>query len=147
MEMPRLTPLSPSPRRALSPIEITFFNGNWTNDGTGDKLNHSGNPDPSVHGGANFHLRVSGADITTNLVAILYAPPLGAPAEPIGISSVKADATNLTLTWTGGKAPFQVQRRDQVASRAWVNVGAPTNDRAAAVPLSGAAGFFRVSGQ
>src|SRR5262249_23297030 len=47
------------------PIEITYFNGDWTDDGTGAKLNHSGNPDPAHHGGANFHLRVDGADITT----------------------------------------------------------------------------------
>src|SRR2546422_6042570 len=40
--------------------------GDWTSDGTGANLNHSGNPDPSVHGGANFHLRVTGTDVTTN---------------------------------------------------------------------------------
>ena len=46
----------------LYPIEVTYFNGDWTSDGTGANLNHSGNPDPSVHGGANFHLRVAGAE-------------------------------------------------------------------------------------
>jgi hypothetical protein len=55
------------------PIEITYFNGDWTSDGTGANLNHSGNPDPAVHGGANFHLRFAGADITTNIArGLLY---------------------------------------------------------------------------
>ena len=60
----------------LYPIEITFFNGDWTSDGTGAKLNHSGNPDPGVHGGANFHLRVAGADdvTTTSARRGCYAP-------------------------------------------------------------------------
>ncbi len=43
----------------LYPIEITYFNGDWTSDGD----NHSGNPDPTFHGGASFHLRINFADI------------------------------------------------------------------------------------
>jgi len=67
----------------LYPIEITFFNGDWTSDGTGANLNHSGNPDPSVHGGANFHLRVIGTDVTTNSVTMFFpvAPAGPLPAE------------------------------------------------------------------
>src|SRR4029078_6922930 len=57
----------------LYPIEITYFNGDWTSDGTGANLNHSGNPDASVHGGANLHLRVAGADVTTNLAKMFYS--------------------------------------------------------------------------
>jgi hypothetical protein len=64
----------------LYPIEITFFNGDWTSDGN----NHSGNPDPGVHGGANFHLRMSGADITPAGVAMLY-PPSAAPRPPVAV--------------------------------------------------------------
>ncbi|MFO1498848.1 MAG: PA14 domain-containing protein [Verrucomicrobiota bacterium] len=64
----------------LYPIEVTYFNGDWTDDGTGDKLNHSGNPDPAHHGGANFHLRVNGADVTTNNVSLFYGPQPAAPA-------------------------------------------------------------------
>jgi len=74
-------------------------------------------------------------------------PGGGTAAEPVGIGSIKVEGANLILNWTGGKAPFQVQRRDQVASGAWNNVGAPTNERTASVPRSGAAGFYRISGQ
>jgi len=57
----------------LYPIEITYFNGDWTSDGN----NHSLNPDPGVHGGANFHLRVAGADVTPARAGIFHpvAPP------------------------------------------------------------------------
>ncbi len=60
----------------LYPIEITYFNGDWTSDNSPDGspagVNHSGNPDPSVHGGANFHLRMSGATITAEGVKLLH---------------------------------------------------------------------------
>jgi hypothetical protein len=72
------------------PIEVTYFNGDWTSDGTGDNLNHSGSTDPALHGGANFHLRVNGADITTNLVALLVSdagvlviPPTASAGAPV----------------------------------------------------------------
>ena len=54
------------------PIEVTYYNGDWTSDGTGANLNHSGSTDPSLHGGANFHLRVAGADVTTNNAAMFH---------------------------------------------------------------------------
>jgi len=50
----------------LYPIEITFFNGDWTSDG-----GHNGSPNPADHGGANFHLRINNADITPAQVGSL----------------------------------------------------------------------------
>jgi hypothetical protein len=52
----------------LYPIEITYFNGDWTSDGN----NHSGNPDPGVHGGANFRLRIAGNNVTAADVARFF---------------------------------------------------------------------------
>jgi hypothetical protein len=49
----------------LYPIEITYFNGDWTDDTACPNPpvpNHSTNC--ASHGGANFHLRLNGADIT-----------------------------------------------------------------------------------
>ncbi|HXG47488.1 MAG TPA: PA14 domain-containing protein, partial [Methylomirabilota bacterium] len=65
----------------LYPIEITYFNGDWTSDGN----NHSGNPDPSVHGGANFRLRLNEANITPAGVQMLHMQaPL--PQATIGLN-------------------------------------------------------------
>ena len=52
----------------LYPIEITYFNGDWTSDGN----NHTGNPDPSVHGGANVHLRMGFSDVTAAQVGMFF---------------------------------------------------------------------------
>ncbi len=70
--------------------------------------------------------------------------PLAPP--PLSVASGKVDGANLTLTWTGGNPPFKVQRRDDLTSGAWADLGAPTNDRTATVPRTGSLGFFRVVG-
>ncbi|MGE3310226.1 MAG: PA14 domain-containing protein [Limisphaerales bacterium] len=71
----------------LYPIEVTYFNGDWTSDnspdGSPEGVNHSGNPDPSVHGGANFHLRVNGATVTATTLRMFHttAPVAFVPPE------------------------------------------------------------------
>jgi hypothetical protein len=95
----------------LYPIEITYFNGDWTSDSTADGspagVNHSGNPDPAVHGGANFHLRVAGADITTNRVAMFF-PPVIAPTV-----SVSRSGGSIQISFPSG---FRLQRTTNLAS-------------------------------
>jgi len=113
----------------LYPIEVTYWNGDWTSDGTGANLNHSGNPDPAVHGGANFHLRVGGATVSTNTVVLFHTPDV---VPQVGISRSGADVlisfpvgyrlqTSPTLTppnWTdvtGATSPHPVQPAGQMA--------------------------------
>jgi len=89
----------------LYPIEITFFNGDWTSDGAGANLSHSGNPDPGVHGGANFRLRLGGADITTaGASRLLYAsaPSVHIPAKL---------SVNPPLTTAGGSLNGEYWKR------------------------------------
>src|SRR2546426_4905856 len=50
----------------LYPIEITFFNGDWTIGRTDARTQDTVKPDPPVYGGANYHLPVAGPDVTTN---------------------------------------------------------------------------------
>ena len=56
------------------PIEVTYFNGDWTSDGT-----NTGNPDPGVHGGANFHLRINGSDVSPAELDLFFTSADGAP--------------------------------------------------------------------
>ncbi|HAB15626.1 MAG TPA: hypothetical protein PLX89_18250 [Verrucomicrobiota bacterium] len=65
----------------------------------------------------------------------------------VGPITVGKEGTSLRLTWTGGIAPFQVQRRLALSSGAWANEGAPVNDRTALVPVTESTGYFRVLGQ
>lgn len=61
------------------PIEVTYFNGDWESGGL-----HAGNPDPSVHGGANFHLRINGSDVTSAELDLFFTTPNGVPAADKG---------------------------------------------------------------
>ncbi|HYV29697.1 MAG TPA: PA14 domain-containing protein, partial [Candidatus Binatia bacterium] len=74
----------------LYPIEITYFNGDWTSDGN----NHTGNPDPSVHGGANFHLRVGGADVTPAQATIFYPSATVFTVQNLGANRVGTVTNN-----------------------------------------------------
>ena len=108
----------------LYPIEITYFNADWTSDGTGANLNHSGNPDPAFHGGANFHLRVAGADVTSAQVAMFYpddgrgGTPINPPQitqQPIGASVNAGSSVTFTMT-AGGTPPLSYQWRKNGAN-------------------------------
>jgi len=70
-----------------------------------------------------------------------------APATPINITKTQLSGANVTLTWTGGTAPFKVQRRASAGTDTWADVGAPTSTQSATVPQGGATGFYRVVGQ
>jgi hypothetical protein len=106
----------------LYPIEVTYFNGDWTSDGTGAKLNHSGNPDPSVHGGANFHLRVNGATVTPAFVANLFPPE----AVPSPVNTNPPPAATLTISNAG---PTTVQIRVQGGANATYQIESSTDLR------------------
>jgi len=64
----------------------------------------------------------------------------------ITVSSITADANNVTLTWTGGNPPFIVERRDSLSTGTWTGV-ATNSVRTATVPRTGTAGFLRVASQ
>ena len=126
------------------PIEITYWNGDWTSDNSPDGdpagINHSGNPDPSVHGGANFHLRVGGATITPAGVEMLFRS-IGAPSGVV-ITSVTTDGSSITFSWEGGEGPFLVQGAADIAGP-WLDL-VTTAERTTTQPIIGSYGFFRI---
>lgn len=71
----------------------------------------------------------------------------GTASEPIGAIAIARDGSNIRITWQAGTAPFQVQSRATVAGGTWENVGSPTNERTATLPVGTAPAFFRVQGQ
>ncbi len=54
--------------------------------------------------------------------------------------------TNLSLTWTGGSPPYVVEQAAALPAASW-NPAVTTNGMSALVPMSGAAGFFRIRSQ
>jgi hypothetical protein len=67
--------------------------------------------------------------------------------SPLQVQSVVRNGSNLTINWSGGTTPYQVQRRTTFTGGSWVNEGAATSSTSATVPITGNEGFFRVQGQ
>jgi len=120
------------------PIEVTYFNGDWTSDGD----NHSGNPDPGAHGGANFHLRINGNDVGSGELDLFFTTPDGMPAVPKALfvvgtvsvpdlnasdAGVKAHLESLGFAVTVANAPDSVTAdadgMDLIVTSATVNSG------------------------
>ncbi len=61
----------------------------------------------------------------------------------VTITSISASDGQVVLHWSGGRPTYQLQTRADF-SGPWVNLGAPTSNTVAFVPVSGAQAFFRV---
>jgi hypothetical protein len=70
-------------------------------------------------------------------------PGAAAPALRLTVSK---QGDQIVINWTGGKAPFQLQRRSSLSTGTWENVGAPTTGSSASDTISGQAAFYRVAG-
>ncbi len=84
----------------------------------------------------------TGAAATSAPVTITVNP---AVAAPIQLTSVTASATNLTLAWSGGAAPFVLQMIATITDTNWTTVLTTTNQQAV-VGLTSTNAFFRVGG-
>ncbi len=71
--------------------------------------------------------------------------PSANASTPITVGSVKS-AGGITVSWTGGNAPFKVQKRSALATGTWTDVST-TSNRSVELPVDGEAGFYRVIGQ
>ena len=72
-------------------------------------------------------------------------PPGGGPAQPIHIMTISAANNLVQIAWTGGAAPFTVQRKTSFAND-WENAATTAASRKANLPVDSAAGFFRIAG-
>ena len=76
-----------------------------------------------------------------------FAFVLPTVSSPLQVQSAVRNGSNLTITWTGGNPPYQVQRRTTFSGGGWANEGATTSSTSASVPISGSEGYFRIQGQ
>jgi hypothetical protein len=71
-----------------------------------------------------------------------------ASAVQMQIQSITRNGATLTLSWTGGAPPYQVQKRSSLTGGAWSNdSSAVITGTSAAVTLTGNEGYYRVQGQ
>ncbi len=85
------------------------------------------------------------ADTVTSLFSVPVTVKVAA-AVP-AITSVTRSSSDLTITWLGGIAPYQVQKRTSLTAGAWQNDGAPTSGNTATVIITGGEGYYRVQSQ
>ena len=77
--------------------------------------------------------------------AVAYDAVVITVSNAITVSITRA-GTNVNLSWTGGTAPFVVQKTDALPAGSWSDV-VTTNVPNASVPVTNATAFFRVKGQ
>ncbi len=82
------------------------------------------------------------ATVLTDELRLTESTP--APINQIDISK----AGNLvTLTWSEGQGPYQVQKKSSLTNAAWLDVGGPIYSTNALDTNTASAGFYRVLGQ
>src|ERR1043166_1628989 len=83
----------------LYPIEITYFNGDWTSDG-----GHNGSTNPGDHGGAHLNFHVAGANVTPGIASLFFPTnPYAAPTPTISYNF--NDGLVPAGTQVGGNTP------------------------------------------
>jgi hypothetical protein len=66
-----------------------------------------------------------------------------APASGLRVTSLSLTGANVTLTWTGGKPPYQVQMRPNFQGP-WILAGTTTTNTSAVVPAGNPLACYRV---
>src|SRR6184192_2093621 len=62
---------------------------------------------------------------------------------PLIISSITASNGQVVLNWSGGRPTYQVQTCGNLSGN-WSNVGSPTSNGSATIPMTNSQAFFRV---
>ena len=67
--------------------------------------------------------------------------------SPARLTITAQTSTNLSLAWSGGHAPYQVQMKSNLVDPVWSNSGSPITTNAAVIPIDAAQSFIRVVSQ
>ncbi|PWU09531.1 MAG: hypothetical protein C5B50_27180 [Verrucomicrobia bacterium] len=156
---------NPSQFTAPQAVAGTPYSGSISNNATdpdfpaGDTLSFYKVTGPSwlsVAAGGGLSGTPSTPDLGTNTFMVLVVDSGNLTA--LGVMKIKVAAapiqlaitrqTNqISLTWTGGTPPYQLQTASNIASATWVNLGPPTNGTLLRLTPTNAAAWFRVKGQ
>jgi hypothetical protein len=97
---------------------------------------------------ANYSKDPAGTHNASTITSLFAVPvTVNAAAAPLRIGSVTRSGSNLTINWSDGTPPYQVQRRTTLSGGSWVNEGPPTSLTSAIVPITSNEGYFQVQGQ
>lgn len=92
--------------------------------------------------------------VTANYAAAAGELPLtslfSAPVAIVSaaqISTVSREGNSLTINWSGGTGPFQLQHRDDFPGTGWTDIGGPITGNSTTVTVGTGREYFRVIGQ
>lgn len=113
------------------PTNLVFANTNQTN--TTVTFNTAG----------TYTLMLSGDD---GVHPIAYDAVIASVSVVPIVATVSRSGSNATINWTGGSAPFVLERTLGLSPTNWVSIATNTTPPFI-VPISGASAFFRIRGQ
>jgi hypothetical protein len=123
-------------------LQFSLFSGpNWLTVSPAGLL--SGEPLSANVGTNSFVVGVTDLGGLTNTAVLNIVV---SAASPI-VSSISSTATNLTVTWSGGIPPYQVQVSSDLTTTNWVNTGAASTNTTATLQLGNPAAFYRIVGR
>jgi hypothetical protein len=113
----------------------------WLNVAANGAL--SGTPHSGDVGVNTFVVRAGDSgnlfDQSTLNIAVIAAPPI--------VSKMSVEGSNLSLNWTGGVAPYQVQMTTNLSNPDWENLGGTISGNNLIILPTNAATFYRILGQ
>ena len=102
-------------------------------------------PGTKVTISANYSMDPPGTH-NARILTSLFSAPLVLP-KGIAITSITRAGQTLTITWCGGTAPYQLQKKIHLEDAMWLDVGAPTTGFSGTDTTVGSdTGFYRVNG-
>lgn len=103
----------------------------------------SGTPLSSDAGTNTFAVSVTDpsslSDTATMTVSVLAAAPI--------VATLTAQTNQLTLTWTGGIGPYQIQQATNLDNPLWQDAGSPIGGNSALLVPTNDAAFYRILGR
>lgn len=117
---------------ALGPNDMMYWVG-----GSGQRVGAA-----ATDGLSNVNLYLGIPDTATGFgIAAVYAPEL---PEPMTVTDISLADGAVTITWTGGLPPYQLQRRAHLTEGNWEDVGSATMFPQATDAVTDGAMFYRV---
>jgi hypothetical protein len=82
--------------------------------------------------------------LSNNATMFIYVNSIVATPINVGIA---VQSNQVSLIWTGGTAPYQVQTSTNPGSPVWQSLGGPISSNSLTITASNAAAFYRIQGQ
>lgn len=105
----------------------------------------SGTPLNANAGTNNFVVSVMDPDGLSSSATMLIAVN-GITSTPISMG-IAVQGNQVSLVWTGGTAPYQVQTATGLEGAVWQSLGGPISSNSLTITASNAAAFYRIQGQ